>query len=323
MKGAIQMEKTMQTGKVGKLGEESRFTYGGVEWVVLDNRPNMVLALAADVLKDEDGGVRYIPFDTDNKNDFAASSLRAFLNGGFLEELAAGGADMNAFMPIVLDLTSDDGLTDYGTDTTKIGILSDQMYRGFRKIIPNASDDWWTCTPFSTARNGYEHYVRYVYTSGALNYYNAFYGNRGVRPLCALKSDILVSYDEAQAKERTPSIGEMIARGLAEGLRKAICGEEEPEADAPAEQAAADQREDEEHKRAEAVDMMKHIAAAFGLDCEIKNGRKTEFQTSGLLSWINDNAPDEEDEAKRLYARFDALKKAGFEAAEALELIKE
>lgn len=244
------MTKTMQTGKVGKLGEESRFTYGGVEWVVLDNRPNMVLALAADVLKDAEGNVRYIPFDTENKNDFAASSLRAFLNGDFLEELAAAGADTEAFMPIVLDLTSDDGLDDYGTDTAKIGLISDQMYRHFRKLIPNASDDWWTCTPFSTARNGFEHYVRYVYTSGALLNNYAYNGIRGVRPLCALKSDILVSYDEAQAKERTPSIGEMIARGLAEGLRKAICGEEEPEDEAPAEQAAADQPEDQPDDKA-------------------------------------------------------------------------
>lgn len=317
------MKKTMQTGKVGKLGEESRFTYGGVEWVVLDSRPNMVLALAADVLKDEDGGVRYIAFDTDNKNDFAASSLRAFLNGDFLEELAAAGADTEAFMPIVLDLTSDDGLNDYGTDTAKIGLLSDQMYRHFRKLIPNASDDWWTCTPFSTARNGWEHLVRSVGTSGALNINVAYYGSWGVRPLCALKSDILVSYDEEQAKERTPSIGEMIARGLAEGLRKAICGEEAPEAAATAEKAATDQTDGEDEQRAEAVDMMKHIATAFGLDFEIKKGKKTEFQSSGLLQWLNDNAPDEEDEAKRLYARFDALKKAGFADAEALELIKE
>lgn len=246
------MTKTMQTGKVGNLGEESRFICGGVEWVVLDSRPDMVLALAADVLKDAEGNVRHIPFDTDNKNDFAASSLRAFLNGDFLEELAAAGADKDAFVPIVLDLTSDDGLEDYGTDTAKIGLLSDKMYRHFRKLIPNASDDWWTCTPFSTARNGFEHYVRRVHTSGALYYYLAYVGYWGVRPLCALKSDILVSYDEAQAKERTPSIGEMIARGLAEGLRKTICGEEEPENEAPTEQAAPDQTDGEDHKESAA-----------------------------------------------------------------------
>ena len=111
------MEKTMKTGKVGTLGAESRFTYGGVEWVALESRPNMVLALAADVLKDGEGNTRYMPFDEDNKNDFAAASVRAFLNGDFLEELAAAGADKDAFVAIVLDLTSDDGFDDYGRDT--------------------------------------------------------------------------------------------------------------------------------------------------------------------------------------------------------------
>jgi len=193
LKGAIQMEKTLKTGKIGQFGAESRITYGGVKWVVLDARPNMSLCLAEDVLKDENGEVRYMAFDTDNKNDFAASSVRAFLNGDFLEELAAAGADKEAFVPIVLDLTSDDGLDDYGTDSAKIGLITDQMYRAFRKIIPKASEDYWTCTPFSTERNGYKSFVRSVYTSGALSSYNACIGYGGVRPLCNLKSDILVS----------------------------------------------------------------------------------------------------------------------------------
>ena len=193
LKGAIQMEKTLKTGKIGQFGAESRITYGGVKWVVLDARPNMSLCLAEDVLKDENGEVRYMAFDTDNKNDFAASSVRAFLNGDFLEELAGAGADKEAFVSIVLDLTSDDGLDDYGTDSAKIGLITDQMYRAFRKIIPKASEDYWTCTPFSTERNGYKSFVRYVSTSGALDYSSAYYGDRGVRPLCNLKSDILVS----------------------------------------------------------------------------------------------------------------------------------
>lgn len=270
------MTKRMQTGKVGKLGEGSRFIYGGVEWVVLDNRPNMVLALAVDVLKDAEGNVRYIPFDTDNKNDFAASSLRALLNGDFLEELASAGADKEAFAPIVLDLTSDDGLDDYGTDTAKIGLISDQMYRHFRKLIPNTSDDWWTCTPFSTARNGFEHHARIVNPSGALLSNSACCGNWGVRPLCALKSDILVSYDEAQTKERTLSIGEMFATAIMGGLEKALLEwcEEEPEDEAPAEQAAPDRTEDQPGDKA------KELHARFAA---LKNAGFTEAQALELI----------------------------------------
>lgn len=165
------MEKALKTGEIGKLAAESRFTYGGIEWVVLAHNPQKkaVLVLAADVLKTESGETRYMPFDEENKNDFAASSVRAFLNRDFMEELAAAGADKEAFLPLALDLTSDDGLKDYGIDRVTIGIYTDQIYREFRNIIPPASDWHWTATPFSTARNGYEHLVRSVYSSGALS----------------------------------------------------------------------------------------------------------------------------------------------------------
>lgn len=299
------MEKTMKTGKVGTLGAESRHFYGGVEWVVLESRPNMVLCIAADVLKDSDGEVRNMPFDKDNKNDFAAASIREFLNGEFLEELAAAGADKDAFVPIVLDLTSDDGLKDYGKDNAKIGLISDEMYRHFRKIIPNASDWWWTCTPFSTARNGYSSFVRIVDTSGALYHYYAYYGNRGVRPLCCLKSDILVSYDEEQIKERKPSFGEMIGKALADGLKEAICGGK-GEAAQQGEQDTADQPDEDTGKRAEAVDMMKHIAAAFDIPATI------------------DGEPQEDDPkeyAKELYGIYEALISAGFEKPQAWEIL--
>ena len=42
LKGAIQMEKTLKTGKIGQFGAESRVTYGGVKWVVLDAPPEYV-----------------------------------------------------------------------------------------------------------------------------------------------------------------------------------------------------------------------------------------------------------------------------------------
>ncbi len=276
------MEKTLKTGEIGKLAAESRFTYGGMEWVVLEHNllKKAVLVLAADVLKTESGGTQYMPFDEENKNDFAASSVRAFLNGDFLEELAAAGADKEAFLPLALDLTSDDGLKDYGIDRVTIGIYTDQIYREFRNIIPPASDWHWTATPFSTARNGYEHLVRYVSSSGALNYNIAYNGNRGVRPLCVLKSDILVSFNEDEVKERTPSFGEMIAQAIMQGVQEAFSGgdseepQEEQEEAAPAEepQATTDQS-------------------------------------------------DSDGEASALYARFAALKRAGFTEAQALELV--
>ena len=48
---------------------------------------------------------------------------------------------------------------------------------------------WWLRTPNSS----YAHLVRGVYSDGSLNHYNAYDGSWGVRPLCNLKSSILVS----------------------------------------------------------------------------------------------------------------------------------
>lgn len=48
---------------------------------------------------------------------------------------------------------------------------------------------WWLRTPYAST----SYYVRDVNTSGALSYLSAYSGIYGVRPLCNLKSDILVS----------------------------------------------------------------------------------------------------------------------------------
>lgn len=48
---------------------------------------------------------------------------------------------------------------------------------------------WWLRTPYSSSAG----YVRSVYSVGSLSYYSAYYGDIGVRPLCNLKSSILVS----------------------------------------------------------------------------------------------------------------------------------
>ncbi|MFU0784572.1 DUF6273 domain-containing protein [Clostridium sp.] len=54
----------------------------------------------------------------------------------------------------------------------------------------NGSNDyWWLRTPFASNSR----FLRYVLSGGSRSYDLAYYGNNGVRPLCNLKSDILVS----------------------------------------------------------------------------------------------------------------------------------
>lgn len=119
----------------------------------------------------------------------------------------------NAFLTTELDLTTDDGLKDYGTCTVTIFLLTVDQYRRNRDVIPNADDWWWLSTAFSTKSNGYESLARSVLTDGALYRSIAYYGYLGLRPACYLDSDLLISieYDEATDDVTPEHAGEIIA----------------------------------------------------------------------------------------------------------------
>ena len=144
--------------KISQIETGGRFLYGGVEWVKLYAGDGTVAISAEPVFERA--------FDEDNKNDWRSSSLRRELNGAFLDALVAEGADRSAFLDWESDLTADDGMTDYGTATDKIALLSDKLYRMFRGIIPRVDAWCWNLTPWTCdASNSYS--VRYVNSSGA------------------------------------------------------------------------------------------------------------------------------------------------------------
>ena len=202
---------------------KQEFTMGGIAWTVIQTGESWVKCIASECVEER-------AFDEGNKNDFAASSLRAYLNGEFLRRLIKAGAPEGMFEEFTIDLTADDGLKNYGSDRVRIGLITCEEYRLLRDNIPPLPNDWWwTATPDSPINP----FVRYVYSGGSLHSYYAYGGYRGVRPLCNLKSEILVSYLNGEQTEQ-------------------------------------------QKQRAEAVDMMKHIAAAWDIDAEEVFGRADE-----------------------------------------------
>lgn len=181
--------------KLGALKNGRVFNYAGVNWVKLDDLNGGALVLSADSLFRR-------AFDTDGKNNFALSSLNRELNGDFVEALCREGAKKEDFVPLVLDLTSDDGMKDYGVTSALIGLLTCEQFRKYRALIPNlsAEDWWWLLTPDSCLPQ-YDSLVRCVLAGGSLNYTHACDGNRGVRPLCILKFGILVSVEPEPGEE--------------------------------------------------------------------------------------------------------------------------
>ena len=190
--------------KLADLKQGGYFFYGGVQWVVLENDEKIgaTLAIAAEPVFNR-------AFDEENRNDWRVSSLRRELNGPFFDALIAEGANRAAFLDWESDLTADNGMTDYGTATDKIALLSDGLYRKYRQFIPLVDDWCWTLTPW-TCNPEYTAYVRSVNSSGELTHDSAYYGGRGARPLCYLESSIFVSvpYDDETADHRADMIEE-------------------------------------------------------------------------------------------------------------------
>lgn len=167
------------------------FTYVGQKFIALEHTKSGTV-----VVTDECIGQRaFDESDSGNEihNDWKTSTLKQWLNEDFLKKLIGAGADLTAFYPMLLDLTADDGLDDYGTDKSRVGLLSVDAYKKYRKLLEPISASWWTITPYSTKSNGYSCYVRGVDSDGALTNDNAYNGGNGVRPLFSLQSSILVS----------------------------------------------------------------------------------------------------------------------------------
>ena len=128
----------------------------------------------------------------DNSN-WNTSPIRRMLNNEYFKKIAAIIGENN-IISMDRDLTSLDGLDDYGTCTDKISLLTATEYAKYHKILglkSNYPDWWWLITPASTPSNNYARYVCYVYSDGVLCWCDCGYA-RGVRPFLNLESSISV-----------------------------------------------------------------------------------------------------------------------------------
>lgn len=153
--------------KFPKPGEQ--FEYNGVKFTALGEEQGGILAIVSELLKDE------MPLDASNKNDWRTSSLRKYLNGEYLEQFNRGD-----LLPFVSDLTSDDGMKDYGTAEDYVFLLSCDLYRKYIESVPRFNNWWWTLTPW-TCNPFYASRARIVYSSGEVCNSGAYNGY-GIAP---------------------------------------------------------------------------------------------------------------------------------------------
>ena len=170
IKTAIQNVKRPDFSKI-KDGEH--FMYHGIEFIRLGLEQGGVLCMTAKPIAEE-------AFDTNGCNNWAKSRARKKLNTEFLSLM-----DENDLLPFESDLTADNGDTAYGKCVDKIGILSCDLYRKYRKIVPLFGEWMWTCTPWhcGTPYSGTAYVVRLVLSDGTM-YYDVASTAHGLAPAC-------------------------------------------------------------------------------------------------------------------------------------------
>lgn len=190
----------MKTITLGQVRNGEYFTLNGVEFVKLDQDKGASFVVATDVTG------KTCPFECDgtkrdDHNNFVGSHIQRVVDAWLLDHPEINKAVVDR--PI--DLTSMDGMTDYGCPVVHGRILTSDEYRKYRAFIPLASDWYWLATPWCTLRspNSNAHNAYFVDTGGALHGNNVYYANNYCpRPALYLESSILVSVETGEDQKR-------------------------------------------------------------------------------------------------------------------------
>lgn len=177
--------------EIGKLDAGTSVEFGGLRWIILNSSYSTgeteergVFCLAEKIIFCK-------AFNEDNLNNWATSSLRSFLNGEFKAQLTEEiGKDK--LMLFERDLTSDDGLNNYGTCEDLISLISCDEYRRYRQYIGNKHAWWWTLTACSTPNSDSSYFVRRVHAKGYLSDGGVFNENSGVAPVVCVNPSFKV-----------------------------------------------------------------------------------------------------------------------------------
>lgn len=161
------------------------FKIGEYEFIVLEHSKETTAVILKDILCESKFGER----DCDFKSSIVKKKLGEF------EGKIAKIIGSHNIVPHGVDLTSNDGLKDYGKDLANMSLLTADLYRRYVEILDNykVEEWWWLATPYSTAKHGYTQYVLCVAPSGDIINYGNYYYDGGVRPFCILNSNIFVS----------------------------------------------------------------------------------------------------------------------------------
>lgn len=181
---ALQEQYAPPSVKLAEVPVGETFLIGSHEFFVLEQFGDSAAVISKGLLHDR------MEFGENNNFDGSDADKAC---GKFFDEIAEIIGTENVEEHTV-DLTSDDGLKDYGSVQRKMSLLTADLYRKYVEVLDRYEIGrwWWLATPHSTKRHESDSWVKCVSPSGNLFNGNYRAGN-GVRPFCILKSSIFVS----------------------------------------------------------------------------------------------------------------------------------
>lgn len=177
--------------------------YHGEPCLVLEHRKDGTMLLHLDQMTHAFG----------SSNNFAASSLRAHLNGPYLASLTDGNPD--EIITRTVDLTALNGSKEYGSCECKVAPLTIDELRKYHDILPIPERFEWSVTPWSTpAVNEDDTWVMGLYSNGGI-YRNDCHDSYGSRPAFLIPSNLPVEVEGNPLEQySTRELAEEIFRRL-------------------------------------------------------------------------------------------------------------
>lgn len=177
--------------------------YHGEPCLVLEHRKDGTMLLHLDQMTHAFG----------SSNNFAASSLRAHLNGPYLASLTDGNPD--EIITRTVDLTALNGSKEYGSCECKVAPLTIDELRKYHDILPLPERFEWSVTPWSTPKvDEDDTWVLGLSTNGGV--YRDSCGNlHGSRPAFLVPSNLPVEVEGNPLEQySTRELAEEIFRRL-------------------------------------------------------------------------------------------------------------
>ena len=177
--------KKKNSVKLSDLKPKDEFKIGDEVFIVLEQTEEGTIVISKEFA--------YCNMKFGDNSDWKVSPIRKTLNNEYFKKIAAIIGEKN-ILTMDRDLTSLDGLDDYGTCTDKVSLLTSAEYVKYHKILglkSNYPDWWWLITPASTPSNDDYLDVCVVRPNGIFDWVGSDI-RESVRPFMTLNSSISV-----------------------------------------------------------------------------------------------------------------------------------